>query len=578
MAVAWGCVEATHGLVGSLTSIPEIGSSHPPSLGVKSAGGGTSELASKKLLGDTLITRAVSSILARSEKQPDVTVLERTYVESGVMPQLQNQNAQILYGRRGTGKSHVFRVLGAVVDRDLASAHVYIDVRVLGSAQLITDPDQPLTSRCVVAFRDLLNGIQNELLDMATDPARETPGNAIEAVDKLADAINEAAVAVSEKQISAEASSKSTDGVGGGIKASTTGIGAHAGVDRAVESAERKAESFSQAIRQTVVFAAVARSLDDALAAIGVDHFYILIDEWASLPADIQPYVAELLKRTVLPSSRMTLKLAALEYRSTFSIPLRQNNLIGFELGGDIAANMDLDDYYVHERTPTQVEGSFQQLLFKHLVAALPDGYLETEYNIKDPSGLRKALFTEYKTFVEVVRAGEGVIRDFLGVFEKAYHRAVREGRTKIDMNSVEQSARDWFQSDKSVSLSKQQETVLQRIVHGVIGTRRARSFLVEGRLRSHPMIQSLFDFRLLHLLKKGYSDKERPGVRYDIYTLDYGTYVHLKHTKSEPQLELIEGDNSQEDAVVPFDDKRSIRRIILDPSILDISNEDLAD
>jgi hypothetical protein len=32
---------------------------------------------------------------------------------------------------------------------------------------------------------------------------------------------------------------------------------------------------------------------------------------------------------------------------------------------------------------------------------------------------------------------------------------------------------------------------------------------------------------------------KDNPGVRYNIYSIDYGTYVDLIGTSKEPQLEL---------------------------------------
>ncbi len=60
------------------------------------------------------------------------------------------------------------------------------------------------------------------------------------------------------------------------------------------------------------------------------------------------------------------------------------------------------------------------------------------------------------------------------------------------------------------------------------------RSFLLPKELASHPLIQRLFDLRVLHLVQRGYADKDRPGVRYNIYTLDYGTYVDL--LKHKPQ------------------------------------------
>ncbi len=89
----------------------------------------------------------------------------------------------------------------------------------------------------------------------------------------------------------------------------------------------------------------------------------------------------------------------------------------------------------------------------------------------------------------------------------------------------------------------------------------------------SNAMIQSLFDLRLIHLISRGYSDKENPGLRYNIYSLDYGSYVDLKRTKSEPDdfVDLGELDKTEtRDRVVPFADKRSIRRIILEPSIFE--------
>ena len=52
---------------------------------------------------------------------------------------------------------------------------------------------------------------------------------------------------------------------------------------------------------------------------------------------------------------------------------------------------------------------------------------------------------------------------------------------------------------------------------------------------------------------------------------MDYGTYVDLIGTSKQPQLDFLEEAESV-DLVVPFDDKRSIRRIILDERVLEAS------
>ena len=253
--------------------------------------------------------------------------------------------------------------------------------------------------------------------------------------------------------------------------------------------------------------------------------------------------------------------------------------MIGFELGPDITANLDLDDYYVYERNPDQVEDIFRELLFKHVSSGL-DAETMAEQGIRDSTSFRSRLFTEKATFVELVRAGEGVVRDFLGIFGAAFFKAKGAGRQKIDLHSVEEAARDWYETDKSTALSEQQRVALHRIITDVIGNRQTKMFMLSRGHSDHPMIQSLFDLRLIHLISRGYSDKENPGQRYNIYALDYGTYVDLKRTKSEPQDFELEVASSEEDAghheeqgaerIVPFADKRSIRRVILQPSTFD--------
>jgi hypothetical protein len=335
-----------------------------------------------RLIDDSAITRAVSSIVSRSERQPDISILERTYVDSGVLPQLENPNSQILFGRRGTGKSHVLRVLGAAADKQDSCSHVYVDLRLLGSAGMLTDGGHDPATRCVALFKDLLALISNHLLDLATDPARQAPGSALEAADAFGKCITELTISIGARRVETETTAASGDDVHLGVNAGAAGIGAEIGGSSTEHIGSRTAETFEEVLRNTVVFAGVAQSLDDALEALGIDRLYLLIDEWASLPQDVQPYMAEMLKRTMLPSTRVTTKIATLEYRSTFSLPLDHNNQLGFELGGDVAADLDLDDYYVHARTPIQVEQSFSELLFKHLDAAWGRGHLSLVHDL----------------------------------------------------------------------------------------------------------------------------------------------------------------------------------------------------
>jgi hypothetical protein len=138
----------------------------------------------------------------------------------------------------------------------------------------------------------------------------------------------------------------------------------------------------------------------------------------------------------------------------------------------------------------------------------------------------------------------------------------------QISVNDIRSAARDWYQRDKSNVIRTNQGTadLLNWIIDEVIGHRRARAFLLKSDRRDE-LIDTLFDARLLHILKRNVSAHDQPGVRYDVYKLDYGCYVDLITTQRAPEglspFDLPENRSGFID--VPPDDYRSIRRAILD-------------
>jgi hypothetical protein len=195
---------------------------------------------------------------------------------------------------------------------------------------------------------------------------------------------------------------------------------------------------------------------------------------------------------------------------------------------------------------------------------------------LNDGDNFIRAIFTSRNTFDELVRASEGVARDLINIFLHSYFAAQRKGQDKIDKKTIIEAARKWFEEDKQQNLDDDLRLVLQRIVTEVIGRRKARSFLIPRELEKNHTIQALFDARVLHLMRRGYADKENPGVRFSIYTLDYGTYVDLLNTSNAPTVELQDKPSDDSDFVVPFDDKRSIRRIVLRGEVLNLESPTL--
>ena len=298
-------------------------------------------------------------------------------------------------------------------------------------------------------------------------------------------------------------------------------------------------------------------------------HFAILIDEWSSIPIDLQPHLAELLNRIFFPNRKVVIKITSLEFRSRFAqYDSNGRREYGLELGGDLETAIDLDDFYVYDRDPVRIKDLYGEFLWRHLNAALEGAHLETEYGVESSANLVDLFFTE-QAFEEIARAAEGVARDLLQVFSRSYTKAWRAEAAHITVPAVTNAARDWYESDKQSNLTEQQHGLLRALVEEVISTHHARSFMVTREDSNTPLLRSLIDQRVLHIIRKGYADKDNPAIRYNIYTLDYGCYVDLKATKGEPGFEVAPNGDSGEPFVVPFDDNRKIRRIIVPRHLL---------
>ncbi len=523
----------------------------------------------KCMLDDHNVAKAVSSISQRAERQKEISKLVNSYVEVGILPQLLNTNNQILNGRRGTGKTHILRVLAEKLAQDSHKTVCYIDARVLGSSPQFSDTKSPIPHRCSSLFIDILNELYDILLSHIVYKPAEDSEKALEALDNFSrTSIQE--IKEGRKITQRDLTSNET-GAGGKVSLSPSSFGADLNSSSKKTENSDTTEEFNIEDYDKIVFPSLHFFLQKVLKEADTE-LYIVIDEWSAIPLEIQPFLAEFFKKSFLPIPEITLKIGALEYRSNFTIPRDKHNYIGFELGSDVSSNLDIDDYYVYDRNPDEIAKTFIEILHKHLKSELESDYLANNCYVTTDNQLLQALFTGKPAFSELVRASEGVIRDFINVFSLAFFDAQRSGARAIDKKTIIEASQQWFERDKAKNLDDELQNKLRVIVDEVIGRKKARSFLVAREVEKHEVIQKLFDARVIHFVKRGYSDKENPGVRYNIYSLDYGTYVDLINTSKQPeaQFEIFDKDSDDKDFVVPFDDKRSIRRIILNKEQLD--------
>lgn len=313
-------------------------------------------------------------------------------------------------------------------------------------------------------------------------------------------------------------------------------------------------------------------SLTQILRDLSIPELYILIDEWAQVPIGVQPLLAELIKRALFSIPNISLKIMAVNYQCNFSERCG-GDIIGLQPGADITDIIDIDSYFVYDENPELVKRIFSQILYNHLGAELhwdlslsdSDKYLEI-----------LKLFTQEPTFHELVRASEGNPRDFLCVFAGAYYDGFlfSDKSNSISIPNIEKAAYQWFEKGKMINIKTEFKVtkMLQHIFEQVIKGYKSRTFMVAETQASHPMLLRLLNERILHKLNITYSHRHEPGKRYNLYTLDFGAYIRFKGTENQPgeqiffdAQDIVLSPEYAERSLVPIDDRRSIRNIVLD-------------
>ncbi len=324
----------------------------------------------------------------------------------------------------------------------------------------------------------------------------------------------------------------------------------------------------------------ISDTLGVLLEDLEIERFYLVIDEWAQIPLVAQPYVAEFIKRSLLTVQTISVKILAVNYQCRFSDQI-DGNAIGMQRGADFTDVIDIDQYFVFDENSSLVTEFFGQLLYNHLGAELGwDLALTKEQKNKT---IRR-LFTQEPAFAELVRAAEGNCRDFICIFAKAYLEGYRQaGLSKaISIPHIRAAAGSWYSNEKESNIRAEKEIreTISFLLDKVLKGYKSRTFLVESGREEHPRLNRLLNERILHRLNMKYSHPDRPGLRYELFSLDYGAYVAYRGTVNEPNQQILFSKEDirtlpedEKQGIVPFDDRRSIRRIVFDPDKLTVES-----
>ena len=357
----------------------------------------------------TSIYRAFIGFDKRAERA-STEILEATFVDSApLFDLLSTHNNQVIYGRRGTGKTHALKYLAKQVEKQ-GEYPIYVDLRAVGSNGLLySDKSRSLSERAATLVIDVLNALNDELLTIAltrldtlSDAAQVTMR-----VDDFSASIQTVRITGTVEEETQSSANETGDrrlafeGELAGSPRAKLAFGANRSASSA--SITRNKRTGTETVHLN--FGSIGASLSGLIGVLGAPRIWLLIDEWSEVPVELQPYLADLLRRTILPTNEITLKIAAIEHRSNFALLKEQGEYVGLELGSDVAADLNLDEFLVFDNDQEKATSFFKTLLHRHYSSSD-----KAEHAINTPDQLIQLAFTQWPAFEEFIRAIEGYL------------------------------------------------------------------------------------------------------------------------------------------------------------------------
>lgn len=484
----------------------------------------------------------------RTERSTVDNLLE-IYADKSILGRLDNHNNQIIYGRRGTGKTHLLFAFQDLIFQSNNTKNnkrfpIYIDLRKY--LPLFTSANTMNIEATILIFQAIINDTIDYLtnhLKYILDIKEYGSIKSFESsqMDKLKEILHTLKIEFDGRDFkrlgSVQFNKEEIKNISGSLKLNQN-------PEISLDRKREQKNQFSETNVQYLSFNEISKTLDELSYQLNGTKIIFLLDEWSEIPIDLQPYLAELIKRVFI-SSNYTFKIAAIPYRSRFRETIFNDVKIGLEEGGDIFP-ISLDNRYIYEIDKIGTKNFYNEILINHL-KEIDSSIFE---NLDENKFIN--LFFANQALAEILIASAGIPRDFINLFILSYNN--RNNLTqRIILKNIRNSTTEWYTSDKKEEIDKDKTTrhLFEELVNQVILTKKKTHFLLPQKYSDNKFIKKLVDLRVLHLRQKGISHRHIPNKTYDVYSIDYGSYTSLdinKTTLNTDFSELISNLNTIDD------------------------------
>jgi hypothetical protein len=504
------------------------------------------------LYADSLERALRTPLPLRSEQHGNYLDL---FVDTGHLQLLRNPDWQVIYGRRGTGKTFLLGVLQEEAARSLVESRI-MSVFVTAQDCLVSPVGRevPDSVRALGYFQTFIELLTARVLDSVDRLVADSSflgmviGRRHHLLDRilqlqydLLEAAQEGNPVLAYSSYEVKRNQERTSRRSGSL---AVGAGAKAGMNErslgaaGAVAAERSSASSAQVSAQYEAgavprFALVRRNLIELLQVLEIRHLNILVDEWSTLDPTgslmMQPLFAEYVKRSFAGSPLISVKIAANRYQTRFSNRGSGGNYTGLEVGADVFEAVNLDRVILHS---ADMESFFELLLYKRLLQRERSlKVFETRTGGGPDDQFVLSMFRDGRTFGELVRGSEGIPRNFLILINDLVRRHSHRAERQWSMADVQRCIRERsLDGQYDIEYHSEASQLLSQGIRETVLNAGSRLFLAEKPLNDtlNRALTELLEKRMIHEYPR-HDIPSRVRSTHVAFLVDYGLWLDWK-------------------------------------------------
>lgn len=491
------------------------------------------------------------------DKYEDGSEMKYKCADKDLILQLYNKtNHEIIFGRRGTGKTTLFKSLhhyaNCGLDKKSICRCIYIDMEdVVPNEETLQDVDDSIIvietyRKLLLKFTEFLLDFYAEIYNTGAYYEISYTQEELKELDKKLSIFADLIV-YGKKSVSKTNYTEDTQKIVEQTKDSNISAKINFNFD---ECNSKGLLSFLKSKKRTEIqkvhvqnefeyildIDSLKTLIEQIVNLFKIDRLILCIDEFTRVDKGtkdtIQPNIAQLIKDTFFRISNVSVKITSLWHKTEIQKRRLTGNRIGIELGEDIERSIDLDTMFFNDKYNRDF---FENMLLNTCILFGEDEEKQIQGNSKN--GLKQyiveSLFSSDEIFQLLICGSQGIPRVFGNLIIAAINKRRQLKKDKIDADIVYDCITQNFKQHTRRKLPYMDESIIDKFDE-FIDEHKSRFILISNNeYKNHKIeIDGLIENNYMHQYPSENVDRKLRN-KYKVYLVHFGNYLEVLDMKT---------------------------------------------